>query len=194
MPVFFLHTSFFEGLHLDRTLARLLGRTLGRAFGPDGTALLGPMVWPSRAGEPERWEQRRKGKRHPWRLLCPRGQSDFGKRAGGWRRVKNRRPFHAVKVRSIRFSADSRPIPESLYRAGFWLHLLPVQKVEKQPGPTTGPRSAVPAKHYEKISSAVPAKQSVRSISAHKKTTGNLTIACCLRRLPSKTTNPNLNK
>ncbi len=66
------------------------------------------------------------------RLLCPRGQSDFGKRAGGWRRVKNRRAFHAVKVRSIRFSADNRPIPKSLYRAGFWLHLLPVQKVERK--------------------------------------------------------------
>ncbi len=80
-----------------------------------GTALLGPMIWPSRAGEPKRWEQRRKGKR----LLCPRGQSDFGKRADGWRRVKNRRPFHAEKVRSIQLSADNRPIPKSVYRAGF---------------------------------------------------------------------------
>ncbi len=34
------------------------GGLLDFAFGPDGTALLGPMVWPSRAGEPEHWEQR----------------------------------------------------------------------------------------------------------------------------------------
>ncbi len=47
---------------------------------------------------------------HPWCLLCSRGQSNFGERADGWRRVKNRRPFHAVKVRSIRFSADGRPL------------------------------------------------------------------------------------
>ncbi len=73
-------------------------------------------------------------------VLILTNKPDFGKRADGWRRVKNRTHFHALKVPSIRFSADSRPIPKSLYRAGFWLHLLPVQKVENKKGPQSGPK------------------------------------------------------
>ncbi len=38
------------------TVLRIL--RLGWTVDPDGTALLGPMVWPNRAGEPEHGEQR----------------------------------------------------------------------------------------------------------------------------------------
>ncbi len=81
---------------------------------------------------------------HPWCLLCPRGQSDFGKRADGWRRVKNRRTFHAVKVRSIRFSADSRPIPKSLYRAGFGSTFCRCKRWKNRKCPQPGPKRRRP--------------------------------------------------
>ncbi len=49
---------------IARTLLDHPQKPVGGGSKIAGTALLGPMIWPSRAGEPKRWEQRRKGKRH----------------------------------------------------------------------------------------------------------------------------------
>ncbi len=41
-------------------------------LGPDSTALLGPVVGPSRAGEPDHWEQRLPVEVRPAMQGCPR--------------------------------------------------------------------------------------------------------------------------